>query len=371
MNDIMITFGEAFIPILRDMIVWLKPILNGFGEWIKTNKELAKNIMLGVGSVFAFNGAMALLKFSLSGVVDLVRAGKTVGKWFGPGTMGASGMRWLRTGAGIGMNYLTEGLGLLWSKSGAKKGWGKGKTLGRWGGRLLKGGGMRGWSGLLKAGPLLGGALRGVGAALMGLGPVGWGIAAAVAAIAAGGYLIWKNWGTIGPKLQKMWIAIKETALETWTSITNGIGAAWDWVKEKVSGSGWFKGVWEKFTGFFKNAYEAVKPYIKVMFPWIDSTVDAVTAFPKWISDSWDAGKKELSELFTMPDAVKVPAALERAGGGSGSYTQRNVITVNATIHVDAGSSAPREVASKIKSEIQSAFRNSPSFSFLDPVEVS
>ncbi len=230
---------------------------------------------------------------------------------------------------------------------------------------------MRGWSGLFKAGPLLSGALRGVGAALMGLGPVGWGIAAAVAAIAAGGYLIWKNWGTIGPKLQKMWIGIRETALETWTSIANGMGAAWDWVKEKLSGSGWLKGVWEKFTGFFKSAYEAVKPYIKVMFPWIDSTVDAVTAFPQWISDSWDAGKKDLSELFSMPDTVKVPAALVRAGGGSGSYTQRNVITVNATIHVDAGSAAPREVAGKIKSEIEAAFRSTPSFSFLDPVELS
>jgi TP901 family phage tail tape measure protein len=370
-NDIMITFGEAFIPILRDMIVWLKPILNGFGEWIKTNKELAKNIMLGVGSIFAFNGAMALLKFSLSGVVDLVRAGKTVGKWFGPGTMGASGMRWLRTGAGIGMNYLTEGLGLLWSKSGAKKGWGKGKTLGRWGGRLLKGGAMRGWSGLLKAGPLLGGALRGVGAALMGLGPVGWGIAAALAAIAAGVYLIWRNWGTIGPKLQKMWTGIRQSANEAWTLIANSIGAAWDWVIKKISDAAWLKGVWEKFTGFFRSAYEAVKPYIKVMFPWIDSAVEGVKAAPQWISDSWDAGKKDFTELFSMPDAVKVPAAVERAGGGGGSYTQRNVITVNATIHVDAGASAPREVASKIKSEIQSAFRNAPSFSFLDPVEVS
>jgi TP901 family phage tail tape measure protein len=371
MNDIMISFGEAFIPILRDMIVWLKPILNGFGEWIKANKELAKNIMLGVGSIFAFNGAMALLKFSFSGLIDLVRAGKTVGKWFGPGTAGASGMRWLRTGAGIGMNYLTEGLGLLWSKSGVKKGWGKGKSLGRWSGRLLKGGTLRGWSGLLKTGPLLSGAVRAVGAAMMGLGPVGWGIAAAAIAIAAGGYLIWKNWGTIGPKLQKMWIGIRETALKAWTSIANGIGAAWDWVKEKISGSGWLEGVWEKFTGFFKHAYEAIKPYIKVMFPWIDSTVDAVTAFPQWISDAWDAGKKDLSGVFSMPDTVKVPAALERVGGGSGSYTQRNVITVNATIHVDPGASAPREVASKIKSEIQAAFRSAPSFSFLDPVELS
>ncbi len=372
-NDIMITLGEAFIPILRDIIASLKPMLNGFGEWIKANKDVAKNIMLGVGSIFAFNGAMALLKFSLSGAVALFAAGKTMAGWFAPGTMGASGMRWLRTGLGIGKNHLTEGIGMLWggSKSGAKKGWGKTKAAGKWGGRILKGGAMGGWSGLLKAGPLLSGAVRAVGVALMGLGPVGWGIAAAVAAIAAGGYLIWKNWGTIGPKLQKMWIGIRQSVKETWTSIANGIGAAWDWVVKKISAAGWLQGVWEKFTGFFKSAYEAVKPYIKVMFPWIDSAVEGIKAAPQWIYDSWDAGKKEFSDLFSMPDAVKVPAALERVGSGNGPYTQRNVITVNATIHVDAGSSAPREVASKIKSEIQSAFRNTPSLSFLDPVEVS
>jgi hypothetical protein len=371
-NDIMITFGEAFIPILRDMVVWLKPILNGLGEWLKSNKELAKNIMIGVGSIFAFNGAMALLKFSLSGVHDLFHAGKTLAGWFAPGTMGASGMKWLRTGAGIGMNYLTEGLGLLWggSRSGMKKGWGKAKAAGRWGGRLLKAGAMGGWRGLLRAGPLLTGAARAMGAALVGLGPVGWGIAAAVAAIAAGGYLIWKNWGTVGPKLQKMWIGIRQGVTEAWTSIANGIGAAWDWVVKKISAPGWLQTIWGRFTEFFKSAYEAVKPYIKVMFPWVDSAVDGIKAAPQWISDTWDAGKKAFSDIFTMPDSVRVPAAVDRVGG-NGPVTQRNVITVNATIHVDAGSSAPREVASKIKSEIQTAFRSAPSFSFLDPVEVS
>jgi phage-related protein len=199
---------------------------------------------------------------------------------------------------------------------------------------------------------------------------VGWGIAAAVAAIAAGGYLIWKNWGTVGPKLQKMWIGIRQGVTEAWTSIANGIGAAWDWVVKKISAPGWLQTIWGRFTEFFKSAYEAVKPYIKVMFPWVDSAVDGIKAAPQWISDTWDAGKKAFSDIFTMPDSVRVPAAVDRVGG-NGPVTQRNVITVNATIHVDAGSSAPREVASKIKSEIQTAFRSAPSFSFLDPVEVS
>jgi hypothetical protein len=62
--------------------------------------------------------------------------------------------------------------------------------------------------------------------------------------------------------------------------------------------------------------------------------------------------------------------AIEKAAGET-AVTQRNVITVNATIHVEAGPAAPLQVASRIKGEIQSAFRSVPSFSFLDPVIVS
>jgi hypothetical protein len=54
-----------------------------------------------------------------------------------------------------------------------------------------------------------------------------------------------------------------------------------------------------------------------------------------------------------------------------GSFSQRNTITVNAEIKVEAGTASPMQVAGRIKQEIQTAFRSVPTFDLFDPVEVS
>ncbi|SEI83081.1 phage tail tape measure protein, TP901 family, core region [Azotobacter beijerinckii] len=89
-------------------------------------------------------------------------------------------------------------------------------------------------------------------------------IIGAVAVLAAGAYLVWQNWGTLGPKFAALWEGIKSQfgSLMTWFAglperfkqfgadilqgLANGITGAFGSVKEAITGAGgaaidWFK----------------------------------------------------------------------------------------------------------------------------------
>ncbi|MDQ3233489.1 MAG: phage tail tape measure protein [Pseudobdellovibrionaceae bacterium] len=337
-DDIKISLGNSLIPMLKDFLVWLQPLIEGFGKWIKENQVMAKNLMIAVGSLFAFNAAMAAMKFALSGVIDVWRVGKWAGGFFGPGSRG-------RTAAGAGKNLLVKGMGRL-----------------------------------ISSGPLIRSSLgmlmntaRAAGAALLAMGPAGWAVAAAIAAAAAAGIYLWRNWDTIGPKLKKTWAAMKMWFQDFWASIANTAGAAWGWIWENLGMDplNWVKAKWENFLEFFKGIYARIRPLITGMFPWVESAGPGIGGFLK---EAGTAGKSAVESAFDFSQFkyVAPPSpALEKATGAATRITQRNVITVHANIQVEAGHSAPAQVASKIKGEIQSAFRSTPSFSFLDPVVVS
>ncbi|SER25220.1 Phage-related minor tail protein [Azotobacter beijerinckii] len=89
-------------------------------------------------------------------------------------------------------------------------------------------------------------------------------IIAAIAALAAGAYLVWQNWGTLGPKFAALWEGIKSqfASLMTWFAslperfrqfgadilqgLANGITGALGSVKEAITGAG------DKAIGWFK-----------------------------------------------------------------------------------------------------------------------
>jgi TP901 family phage tail tape measure protein len=340
-DDIKISLGNSLIPMLKDLLVTIQPIVDGLGKWLRENQTMAKNIMLGVGSLFAFSAAMAAAKFALSGFVDLWRVGKWGAGLFGPSTRGRAGLGWLKTGLGIGKNFLLEGL----VKSGSL---------------------ARSSLGMIIS------AARAAGAALLAMGPAGWAVAAAVAAVAAAGIYLWRNWDEIGPKLKKIWAGIRAWFQTLWGSIANTAGAAWGWILERISMDPliWVREKWERFLLFFKGIYARIWPYISGIFPWMDNAGSDIKGF---LSDAATAGKTVLGSMFDFSEfkyALPPSEAIEKAAADT-KVTQRNVITVNATIHVETGPAAPLQVASRIKGEIQSAFRNVPSFSFLDPVVVS
>ena len=77
--------------------------------------------------------------------------------------------------------------------------------------------------------------------------PVGL-VLAGIVAIAAAAYLIYRNWGSIGPWLAGIWDTIKASALALWTGITEGVSAAVETVRMAFSDmgsaiAGWWNGL--------------------------------------------------------------------------------------------------------------------------------
>lgn len=80
-----IVIGTALLPPLTDLMNRLEPILDRVGEWIAANPQLVAGLMAAVGGLIAFQGALALIRFSglmaASGGLTLLAAGMgSVGK---------------------------------------------------------------------------------------------------------------------------------------------------------------------------------------------------------------------------------------------------------------------------------------------------
>jgi hypothetical protein len=214
-------------------------------------------------------------------------------------------------------------------------------------------------------------AARAAGAALLAMGPAGWAVAAAIAAAAAAGIYLWRNWDTVGPKFRKAWSALGTWFHEFWKTFADAHRAVWNLIVERLGWDPlpWVKQKWEGLLTFIRESVSKVKASLSGIFPWNHEAASKGS-----LSKAIDAGKDTFSSLFSMPNDKKfdvpvMPAAEKVVS--TAPRTQRNVITVHANIHVEAGPQAPAMIASRIKGEIQSAFRSVPSFSFLDPVVVS
>ncbi|NMX63146.1 phage tail tape measure protein [Pseudomonas sp. WS 5079] len=175
-------FGAAVAPDLKDLIKTLGDIANSVGTWARENPKLAGGLVKVVGlvAVLAFSfGGLALTMASLLGPFAMLRYGMTM---FGIQGGGVSKMvkGLFPTLTGLARNVFpmfTQGIRLLAT------------TMG---GALLT-------------------ALRTVGIALWGLAanPIVLVIAAVVAALAAGAYLIYTNWDAVKNYFANAWTEIK------------------------------------------------------------------------------------------------------------------------------------------------------------------
>ncbi len=387
-EDAAITLGNAVLPMLQDFGKWLKPISEGFGLWLSKNKDLAKSIMVAVGSVFAFNAGMAILKLSLSGVLSLYagwlklrKAGNFVtNQLLNKESLTRKVVRVSARGIGATVSGLWRVTRAIFSLKNAKT------LLGAASGGFSKIWSVMssGWSLIISLGPRLRAAfmlasagVQILGAAIMST-PVGWilAIGAAIVAIGVGAYQVYKHWDTIKPKLLKLWGGIKSFFTGVWLKMKEVFSSVWEWIKEKL---GWdpleaIAKKWDQVAAYLKGWYEKVRPYLSMLNPFTGETFGEISIDQKeqknrkdsgWFSDLF--GSPELTEKLNAPD---LPTATKLAGK-SASYSQRNTITVNAEIIVQGGAEAPLKVAEKIKNEIRVAFQKMPSFSLFDPAEVS
>lgn len=181
-TNAMAEFGAAVAPELKDLINTLGEIANSVGTWARENPKLAGGLVKVVAAIAALAfvfGGLALTMASMLGPFAVLRYGMTMFGLQGGGITKMLG-RLMPTLTGLARNVFpmfAQGIRML------------AMTMG---GALVT-------------------ALRTVGIALWGLAanPIVLIIAAVVAALAAGAYLIYKNWDAVKNYFTNAWAEIK------------------------------------------------------------------------------------------------------------------------------------------------------------------
>ncbi|SFQ06173.1 phage tail tape measure protein [Pseudomonas sp. NFPP28] len=181
-TNAMAEFGAAVAPELKDLINTLGEIANSVGAWARENPKLAGGLVKVVAAIAALAfvfGGLALTMASMLGPFAVLRYGMTMFGLQGGGITKMLG-RLMPTLTGLARNVFpmfAQGVRMLAT------------TMG---GALLT-------------------ALRTVGIALWGLAanPIVLIIAAVVAALAGGAYLIYKNWDAVKNYFANAWTEIK------------------------------------------------------------------------------------------------------------------------------------------------------------------
>ncbi len=283
-SELWTTLGAAVGPAFNDRIVQLTEIIWAVNAWAKANPELVASIakvsLAIAGTLLAASLLRLVFKAALFGVLGLVGG-------FG------SLMTVLRLLL-IPFAFLNGLLGGLISGLGG--GAGAMAVASGLGARLLNV--LR-----LLIAPLAM-AARGVmmlGAAMLST-PLGW-IVAGVAALAAGAYLVYRNWATIGPMLGRVWAGLKARATAAWDGVRQAFADAWQSVKD------WFGSLqWPSLPPFpdVTGALgRALEPAIQWLGGWGERLLGAFnTAFGK-VGDFLGGAAERIGKLISpITDAL-------------------------------------------------------------------
>jgi TP901 family phage tail tape measure protein len=221
----------------RGFVATANEYIGGLSSMIDNNQKLVKTGVAVVAGLAVLSVGFMAMKFLAGGVMGIAGGGmrlwgflrgkKTgrdvqqvyvvnMGDGNGPDVRLRRG-RLARLGAG-----LRRSSRLAWRGATRFIGSGLGSVAGRAAGLLGRVPGMARIGTVLRAAAPM--VLHFGRALLMAMGPIGWTIAA-VAALAYGGYYLWKNWDTIGPKIKKGWAVV-----------VGAVGWAWDSTKRYVRG---------------------------------------------------------------------------------------------------------------------------------------
>lgn len=97
-------------------------------------------------------------------------------------------------------------------------------------------------------------------------------VIAAIGALIAIGYLLYKNWDEISAHLKQIWESIKATAISVWNGIKDFFSNLWNSIKEIAMS------VWNSIKEFFSNLWNGIK----------SAAMSAWEAIKTGISNSWN-----------------------------------------------------------------------------------
>lgn len=294
-----VEMGEVLLPVLRDFVKDVAPLLRQLGQWIKDNPTLTAQIVKGAA-------AMSALSFAVSGVSSVVGGAAKAIDVFGPSLTRAGR---LATSFGAGLrNRAFEGTFKLYERFPKI-----GEAVYKFGGRLSGIGTTAG-----RVFPMIANAARG---AVMAIAGFGWPVALAAVAIAALGYVIYKNWDKLRPAFVNTWRVIRNVTLGTWDTVANFAGRLWD-------------GLTSKFT------------WLKTAVNWVSNAVSRLKA-PDWLKSIGNGIANMANNSASWANAAAAKRGIDRnltgavAGTGSPVVSAAGRTVASPMLRVNSAVRAP------------------------------
>ena len=267
LHDAYLKFGTTILPVYTNAIEIATDALKGFTGWMEKNPTLAK--ALGIGLLVIATSLIAI------GVALLV---------FSPLIVGMLSLRLIMASTATGGTALVTAFSKV-------------PTV----------------FGFLKT------AIFGVGRMFLWLSrallmnPIGL----IITAIAVGAYLIYKNWGSIGPWFLEKWNAIKTGAANAWQEIKTGFSSGILGISSTILN-------WSPL-GLFYRAFAAVLSWFGIELPQkftgfggmlIDGLINGIKAGFNKLKSVWSEVTNYIPNVFTKRMDIHSPSRVMAALGG-------------------------------------------------------
>nr|DAN35465.1 MAG TPA: minor tail protein [Caudoviricetes sp.] len=182
LTEIATKIGNAFLPVITSFVENITPVIYGITEWVETNPQIMEWVLtIGSGIGAVVGGLLTLhsaFSFVTAGLLPFLKLGKFLGGFIGNFLFSAISK--LSLGFGYLIGYIAKGAMMF------------GKAIFMMSRALLTN-------------------------------PIGL----LIAGIAVAAYLIYDNWGKIGPWFAELWQTVSGAFSSAWSSITNFCSEAW------------------------------------------------------------------------------------------------------------------------------------------------
>lgn len=257
LTEIAEKIGKAFLPVITSFVENITPVIYSITEWVETNPQLMEWVLTIGGGIGAVVGGLLTLhsafSFVSAGLLPFIKVGKFLGGFLGNFLFSA-------------ISKLSLGFGYLI-------------------GYVIKGAMMFGKAILMMSRALL-------------TNPIGL----LIAGIAVAAYLIYDNWGKIGPWFTELWQTVSGAFSSAWSSITNFCSEAWTNISNFfTSGIGNITATildWSPL-GLFQQVFSTVLSWFGIDVPskFSDFGKNMIDGLVNGIKNAWESAKQIVSDL--------------------------------------------------------------------------
>ena len=257
LTEIATKIGNAFLPVITSFVENITPVIYGITEWVETNPQIMEWVLTIGGGIGAVVGGLLTLhsafSFVTAGLLPFLKLGKFLGGFLGNFLFSAISK--LSLGFGYLIGYIAKGAMMF------------GKAIFMMSRALLTN-------------------------------PIGL----LIAGIAVAAYLIYDNWGKIGPWFTELWQTVSGVFSSAWSSITNFCSEAWTNISNFfISGIGNITATildWSPL-GLFQQVFSTVLSWFGIDVPskFSDFGKNMIDGLVNGIKNAWEGAKQIVSDL--------------------------------------------------------------------------